>query len=131
MKPEAGGGWTPFPNGLLDTRMPALRDTEWRVLCVVVRQTLGWKEGKGRRRRDWLSHSQLKRRTGRAGEAVSRAVDNLVRQGLLEVRDEKGHLLLTKEKRRRSMGRLSYALKERVWTSSLESGGRNAKKTNK
>ena len=47
---------TPFPSHLLDDAMPLLSDTEWRVLCVVVRQTLGWEDGQGgRKREDWLT----------------------------------------------------------------------------
>jgi hypothetical protein len=95
---------------LIDEVMPALRDTEWRVLCVVVRGTLGWREGDGRKRRDWITHSQLKRRTGRASEAVSRAVQSLVRRGYLIVSDESGVELLSPHRRRRSGSRLYFQL---------------------
>ena len=77
---------TPFPSYLLDDVMPLLSDTEWRLLCVFVRQTLGWEDGQGgRKRADWLTQSQLKARTGRASEAVSRAIDGLVQKGLIQV----------------------------------------------
>ena len=104
--------FVPLPTRLIDEVMPALGDTEWRVLCVVTRCTLGWvsPDGKGRKRRDWLTHSQLKRRTGRAGEAVSRAVDRLVRRGLIEVVDRKGSSIHTASERRRLRGRLYYGL---------------------
>lgn len=36
------GGWIPFPRVLVDEVMPDLTDTEWRVLTVIVRQTIGW-----------------------------------------------------------------------------------------
>ena len=85
---------TPFPNVLLDTVMPLLKDTEWRILCVIVRQTLGWLEGAGnghkegdRKSRDWLTHSQLKQRTGRNSAAICKAVHSLVRRGLIVVYD--------------------------------------------
>src|SRR6266404_747997 len=82
---------TPFPNVLIDRIMPTLRDTEWRVLCTVVRQTLGWHSAAGKRKTsDWLTQSQLKRRTGRESAAVSQAIESLVRKGLLCVRDETG-----------------------------------------
>jgi len=64
---EEVGAFVPFPSALLDEWLPRLKDTEWRLLCVVVRQTLGWKNGKGRKRRDWMSQSQLMKRTGRYG----------------------------------------------------------------
>ena len=75
---------TPFPNGLFEL-MPSLKDSEWRVLCLIVRQTWGWKEGDGRKHSDWITQKQMMRRTGRSSEALSRAVDALVRRGLIEV----------------------------------------------
>ena len=107
-------GTTPVPNDLLDGVMPGLRDTELRILLVVVRQTLGWQEGpdpKRRKERDWLTQSQLMRRTGRASGAVSRAVDALVRAGLIDVLDRTGAPLMTPMERRRHLGRLYYRLR--------------------
>lgn len=92
--------------------MPALNGSEWPLLCVVVRQTLGWYDPQsgGRKRSDWLSHSQLKVRTGRGSDAVCRAVDGLVRKKLIEVRDERGRTLASSDERRRSCSRLFYSL---------------------
>ena len=107
------GGTTPVPNDLLDRVMPALRDTELRVLLVVVRQTLGWQARPGsprRKDRDWLTQSQLMRRTGRASGAVSRAVDALVRSGLINVMDRAGTPMRTAGERRRHLGHLYYQL---------------------
>jgi len=85
-------GTTPFPNFLLDHVMPTLKDTEWRLLCVIVRQTLGWQQQGGgpHKEWEWLTHRQLKARTGRASEALCKALDALVRKGLVEVWDEHG-----------------------------------------
>ena len=107
------GGTTPVPTALLDRVMPTLRDTELRVLLVVVRQTLGWQVGKDprlRKERDWLTQSQLMRRTGRASGAVARAVDALVRRGLIDVLDKTERPLVTPAERRRCLGRLYYRL---------------------
>ena len=102
---------TSMPNALLDTYMPRLRDTEWRVLCVVVRQTIGWSTATGARRtKDWISHAQLKRRTGRSGESVSTAIDSLVRQGLLSVEDSRGRQLRTSTSRKNRFGRIYFSL---------------------
>lgn len=90
-------------NALVDREMPALSDTELRVLLVVLRQTVGW--GKSR---DWLSRSQLVTRTGRSPDAVSRAVDALVKSGLLIAEDETGVLCATPEARRALQGRLYF-----------------------
>ena len=110
---DPGGGTTPVPIALIDRVMPTLRDTELRVLLVVVRQTLGWQVGKDpslRKERDWLTQSQLMRRTGRASGAVARAVDALVRRGLIDVMDGAERLLMTPAERRRCLGRLYYRL---------------------
>ena len=108
-----GVGTTPVPNNLLDRVMPTLRDTELRVLLVVVRQTLGWQDGPDpsqRKERDWLTQNQLMRRTGRASEAVSAAVDGLVQARLIEVQDKSGRPLVTPAERRRFLGKLYYRL---------------------
>lgn len=104
---------TPFPNWLVDTAMPSLRDTEWRVLCVVARQTIGFRSAFGGRKQfDWISHDQLKAKTGRESEAVSRAVDGLVRLRMIEVRSAAGYVLVTPRERRLYRGRLLYSLCE-------------------
>ncbi len=105
----------PFPNYLVDEVMPTLRDTEWRILCIVVRQTLGWvsADGKGRKEYDWLSQSQFKRRTGRASEAVSKAVDVLVKRMLIEAFD--GDMTsLSNVQSRRSAYKIYYRLHPRL-----------------
>ena len=106
-------GSIPVPTVLLDRVMPTLRDTELRVLLVVVRQTLGWQVGKDpslRKERDWLTQSQLMRRTGRASGAIARAIDGLVQQGLLDVLIQDERLLQTPAERRRCLGRLYFRL---------------------
>jgi len=114
--------WHPVPLRLVDEVMPKMKDTELRVMLVVLRQTWGWKadrakgsksegyraESSKRKRRDWLSHSQLCRRTGRSSDAVSGAVASLVEAGLLVVEDAGGTALATPEQRRRCLGRLYF-----------------------
>lgn len=103
---------TPFPNYLLNEVMPALKDTEWRLLCVVVRQTLGWKDvsSGGRKSSDWLTRAQLMKKTGRNSEALSHALDSLVQQNLIEARNKSGQPLRTPSQRRQVRGRIYYAL---------------------
>ena len=77
--------FTAIPNVLIDEVMPTLKDTEWRLLCVIARQTLGWVDKNGKRKqRDWMSQSQLIARTGRNSAALSTALDVLVRENLIE-----------------------------------------------
>ena len=107
------GGTTPVANDIFDRVMPTLRDTELRVLLIVVRQTAGWQAGPGlsqRKDRDWLTQSQFMQRTGRASEAISHAVDALVQAGLISVTDRRGVLKQTADERRRHLGHLYYQL---------------------
>ncbi len=67
------------------------------------------------KRRDWLSHRQLCRRTGRGSDAVSAAVASLTASGLIVVEDAGGSLLATPEERRRCLGRL-YFRPGATWT---------------
>jgi hypothetical protein len=108
---------TPFPNILIDEIMPRLKDTQWRVLCVVVRQTLGWHDkASGRRKeRDWLTRSQLKARTGRNSEALALAIDALVKQGYITAHNSAGELLKTPSARRDNRGRIYYGLSDYWW----------------
>ena len=104
-------GTTPVPNSVLDVLLPELSDTELRVLLVVVRVTRGWSEGKERRKeRDWLSHAQIKARTGRASAAVSAAIDGLVKRDLIRVEDELGNPLTETGQRRRAGRNLFFRL---------------------
>jgi hypothetical protein len=103
---------TPVPNELIDQAMPLLRDTELRVLLVIARSTLGWKGSSPGKRRgiSWISHSELKRRSGRQSEAISRAVSRLISLGLIQVESVTGDNVLSSGARRRSQGRLLYRL---------------------
>ncbi len=103
-------GTTALPNALFDALLPSLGDTELRVLLVVARSTLGWKEGAGRKERDWLSHAQLCKRTGRSNTPVSGAIDSLTRRGLLQVENETGEGLPTPSLRRAARSRLFFRL---------------------
>lgn len=129
-KREGLAPWHPVPIRLVDTVMPHLKDTELRILLVVLRQTWGWKMNRtsvhkaeagqqartskqtttkqATKRRDWLSHHQLCRRTGRGSNAVSAAVASLTASGLIIVEDAGGKPLATPEERRRCLGRLYF-----------------------
>jgi hypothetical protein len=103
------GGTVPVPNALFDDLLPTLRDTELRVLLIIIRQTAGWRDHKGRSKaRDWISHGQFVRRTGRKSAAVSGAIARLVRRGLIVVEDSAGQSLATPQERRRHLGRLYF-----------------------
>jgi hypothetical protein len=79
------------------------------LLCVIVRQTCGWQEGKTRKGTDWLTHQQLKARTGLASASICSAIDTLMKRGFIEVCDNSGMPLKTSAERRRA-GRLHFSL---------------------
>lgn len=127
MQMSKAEAWFPVPICLVDAVMPRLKDTEWRVLMVVLRQTAGRQAEPARtvqgqqagklptkskqpptKRRDWLSHSQLCRRTGRGSGAVSAAIASLTASGLIIVEDAAGMALATPEERRRCLSRLYF-----------------------
>lgn len=118
---EAYAGPTvPFPALLLDQAMPRLTDTEWRLLCVVVRQTLGWhdKETGGRKERDWLTQSQLVARTGRTAKPVAEAIAALTAQQVIRVLSDGGQVLVTPKQRQNYFGRHWFQLHP-YWPTSL------------
>lgn len=78
--PKAERHWTKVPNLLIDRYLPSLRDTELRVLLVLIRFTTGWnRDG----RMIQLSYSRLKSLTGRQGDAIARALTSLAMRGLI------------------------------------------------
>ena len=103
----------PVPAVYIDRIMPALTDPEWRIICIVIRQTLGWVDNQNpgsRKQRDWISHRQFKARTGKSSDAISRAIDGLVQVGLLIVERENGSLVSHPHARRKARCRLYYRL---------------------
>ena len=71
---------TQTPNIIFNGLMREMSDTELRLVFIVTRATLGWvldKETGMRKEQDWLSLSQLKKKTGRESGAISKAIDVL------------------------------------------------------
>ena len=94
---------TQTPNIIFNGIMKEMSDTELRVVLIVTRATLGWvldKEKGMRKVEDWISHYQLKEKTGRESGAISKAIDRCIQKGWIEARDKEGNLLDTKDKRR-------------------------------
>jgi len=94
---------TQVPNIVFNGLMREMTDTELRIVLIVVRATLGWILDKGtgaRKKEDWISHSQLRRKTGRESGAISKAIDSCIKKQWIEARDKDGNILDTKAKRR-------------------------------
>ncbi len=94
---------TPTPNIIFNGLMRKMNDTEFRVVMLVIRATLGWeadKETGMRKSEDWISSRQLKEKTGRQSGALSKAIDKCIREGWIEARSKTGEVLDTKGKRK-------------------------------
>jgi len=104
---------TPTPNELYNGEMKKMKDTELRVVLIVTRATLGWvidKKTGMRKTEDWISHSQLIKKSGRGGKAISRAIDNCVKRGWIETRTKEGKLLKTAKERKMHGRKIYYRL---------------------
>jgi len=106
---------TQIPNNLFDEEMFRMKDTELRVVMLVLRKTLGWTEDKDtgmRKHEDWISSEQLIKLTGRKTTAVSQALRHCITNGWVEARNKNGELLDTPDKRLRvgRSGKIFYRL---------------------
>ncbi|MBB6050737.1 replication protein [Armatimonas rosea] len=97
------GGFTALPNTLI-TLLPGLSGAQWKVLCVVVRQTIG-----RQRRQAPIAHRYLVGATGLASSTVSEAISLLVSEGILVVLDGNGRELGSALQRQRR-GLLTFRL---------------------
>lgn len=104
---------TSVPNYLFDFLLPQLSIAEVKVLMVIIRQTIGWKDEKstdGRKYRDWISSSQLQSKTGCSRRAISTAINHLVQKGIIVVSGTDRNVLLQPEERK-GKSRLYFQLK--------------------
>lgn len=110
---EPSGAFLSLPHVYIDTLMPALLESEWRVLLVIFRQTHGWVDGddkETRKERDWISMNQFAKKTGLHRDSVSRAVQSLLALGLIRVESASGEVLDTPVLRKKHGARLYYRL---------------------
>src|SRR5690349_21150276 len=81
---------TPVPNMLFDVILRELSGAELKVLLIIIRQTLGWRDPTakfGRKEQDWISGTHLQSKTALSRRAISIAIDQLVKRELIEVSD--------------------------------------------
>lgn len=92
---------TQVPNNLFDVLLKTLSEKELKVLLVVIRQTLGWVDAKGnRKRRDWISQKFFRNKTGLSGKAVSQAIELLVNRNLIVATTAQSKILASAVSRR-------------------------------
>jgi hypothetical protein len=86
-KPFQDPYYTVIDNSVLDLIMPALSANGWKVLCVAMRQTLGWQDkatATGRREWDQISYSQFMEKAGISSRTtVSRALQECMDAGYI------------------------------------------------
>ena len=103
---------TPVPNVLFDAYLKYLNCVEIKLLLIIIRKTLGWKDIKalhGRKEQDWISNCQLRELTGCSRRALSSATEELINKNLIEVLEAKGSLLKHPQ-RRQGKKRMYYRL---------------------
>ena len=69
---------TQTPNDLFDHWLPLLKESELKVLLVIIRKTFGW-----HKQRDQISLSQLEQFTGLSESSVLSAIKSLVEKGVV------------------------------------------------
>jgi len=105
---------TPVPNIFFDKHLSKLKLAELKMFLVINRQTLGWKDiysqdKTKRKEKDWISASQLQKKTGSSRRALSDATKVLVKRNLIKVLNTNGSVLRSPG-RRRGEFRLVYML---------------------
>jgi phage replication O-like protein O len=70
--------FTQTPNDLFDHWLPLLKESELKVLLVIMRKTFGWNKV-----RDRISNSQLVKLTGQSSQSVKDAIKSLQSKGLI------------------------------------------------
>jgi len=107
---------TQVPNQVFDVYLKTLSEKELKVLLAVIRQTLGWVDDKGeRKKRDWMSQKFLSNKTGLSPKSVSQAIDLLVTKNLIIATTEQGEELESTHKRK-GQERIYYGLSETLVT---------------
>lgn len=90
-------GYTKFPDFILDSYQPQLSGAEFKVLAVIVRQTIGWNK-----KRDRLSQGFIMKKTRLSRRAVSSSVIRLEVLGMVRVSDQCNHSLSPEHRKYRN-----------------------------
>lgn len=89
------GHYTSVHDEIFDVVMPKCPPNAWKILCLVVRKTRGW-----RKEQDTIAYSQIREGTGiRSDETISKSLKWLIKENLLEVdrgKDRDGHQRVSK-----------------------------------
>lgn len=72
------GGYFKFPNVVIDKLAAVLSGAEFKVLCVIIRQTIGWSK-----QWDEISISQFEKKTGLSRQGILDCVESLETKELI------------------------------------------------
>lgn len=93
---------TQIPNSLFDIYLPKLKPSATLILLIILRQTNGWYDPKTKKRktRDWISISQFHKKTNLSRKTISKAINTLVEQNIIQTTDKYKRTLLTPSERK-------------------------------
>ena len=81
------GNFTAVDNAVIDEIMPNLSGNEWKVLCFIIRKTVGWHKDS-----DGIAYSQFRAGTGiSSNTTVQKSIDRLLALHIIEV-GKTGHM---------------------------------------
>lgn len=97
-----------IPNTLIDTHLTSLSEKELKLLLIIIRQTVGWKDKNGeRKKRDYISHRYFISATGLSSKSVSTGISLLLDKNLISIENESG-VELSSHKQRKGRFRKYY-----------------------
>jgi hypothetical protein len=110
---------TQVPNFIFSA-LPDLTEAELKVILIVIRQTLGWKDKRTgqRKTRDRLTASQFVQKAGLSRRVITKAIQSLSQKQYLTVTDFNGNLL-TQSTERKGKSYLYYSLFKPVHQTTL------------
>jgi hypothetical protein len=96
---------TQVPNKLFDVYLINLSFAEIKILLYIIRQTFGWIDKKGKRKkRDRITHGQFVNKTGLSRRIISETIQSLIVKHLITVTDYHGNLLHNPQQRKGKVG---------------------------
>jgi len=122
---------TAVPNVLFDRYLAELSSSEIKILMVVIRQTLGWRDKEGNpKKRDWISQSQFEKKTSLSRKTISQNLDTLIVEGIIQATDYSGNPLIQAEQRK-GKSRIFYALHPQLITNTHNINVKSTQNTEK
>ncbi|MBO6517410.1 MAG: replication protein [Bacteroidia bacterium] len=103
--------YTPVPNRVFSWMAEyKLSGVEIRLLLHIIRCTRGWiQSGGGRKKRDWIAHSQFVKYCSMSDRSVTKGIQSLIDKKLIKATDSVGNDLSIPNKRKFAM-RVFYEL---------------------